>query len=46
MSDEAVQQLIQEVRGHMSVLFKICESVAMLDMVCVPTKTLRPLMHL
>ncbi|KAF2112484.1 muts domain V-domain-containing protein [Lophiotrema nucula] len=32
MSDEAVQQLIEEVRGYMSVLFKICESVAMLDM--------------
>lgn len=32
MSDEAVQALIQEVRGHMSVLFKICEAIAMLDM--------------
>ncbi|KAF2441187.1 hypothetical protein P171DRAFT_419370 [Karstenula rhodostoma CBS 690.94] len=32
MSDEAVQTLIEEVRGHMSVLFKICEAIAMLDM--------------
>ncbi|KAF1965024.1 hypothetical protein BU23DRAFT_520237 [Bimuria novae-zelandiae CBS 107.79] len=32
MSDEAVQTLIDEVRGHMSALFKICEAIAMLDM--------------
>ncbi|KAF2876499.1 muts domain V-domain-containing protein [Massariosphaeria phaeospora] len=32
MSDEAVQVLIEEVRGHMSMLFKICEAIAMLDM--------------
>ena len=31
--DEAVQILIEEVRGHMSALFKICEAIAMLDMV-------------
>ena len=31
--DQAVQDLIQEVRGHMSVLFKVCEAIAMLDMV-------------
>jgi DNA mismatch repair protein MSH4 len=33
MSDELVQELTEEVRGHMSVLFKICESIAMLDMI-------------
>ena len=33
MSDEAVQILIDEVRGHMSALFKICEAIGMLDMV-------------
>ncbi|KAF1996096.1 DNA mismatch repair protein-like protein muts [Amniculicola lignicola CBS 123094] len=33
MSDEAVQVLIEEVRGQMSILFKICESIAMLDMI-------------
>lgn len=33
MSDEAVQALIEEVRGHMSQLFKICEAIAMLDMI-------------
>ena len=32
--DEAVQTLIDEVRGHMSALFKVCEAIAMLDMVC------------
>lgn len=32
MSDKMVQQLIVEVRGHMSVLFKVCEGIAMLDM--------------
>lgn len=32
MSDKVVQELITNVRQHMSVLFKICESVAMLDM--------------
>lgn len=30
--DEAVQNLIQDLREHMSVLFKICEAVAMVDM--------------
>ncbi|KAF2499524.1 hypothetical protein BU16DRAFT_274531 [Lophium mytilinum] len=33
MSDEAVQDLIEAVREQMSILFKICESIAMLDMV-------------
>ncbi|KAF2266399.1 hypothetical protein CC78DRAFT_559437 [Lojkania enalia] len=33
MSDEAIQALIEEVRGQMSILFKICESIAMLDMI-------------
>ena len=32
MSDEAVQLLLEEIRGEVSTLFKICESVAMLDM--------------
>ncbi|CAN9435400.1 unnamed protein product [Alternaria alternata] len=33
MSDEAVEALIDKVRSHMSIMFKICEAVAMLDMV-------------
>lgn len=33
VGDEAIQGLIEEVRGQMSILFKICESVAMLDMI-------------
>ncbi|KAF1987831.1 hypothetical protein K402DRAFT_403490 [Aulographum hederae CBS 113979] len=32
MSDQAVQVLISDVREHMSILFKICESIALLDM--------------
>lgn len=32
MSDKAVHILIEQIRGHMSVLFKVCESIAMLDM--------------
>ncbi|TKA80399.1 hypothetical protein B0A55_01892 [Friedmanniomyces simplex] len=32
MSDQAVQGLIAEVREHMSALFRICEGIAMLDM--------------
>jgi len=32
MSDEAIQLLLEEIRGEVSTLFKICESVAMLDM--------------
>jgi DNA mismatch repair protein MSH4 len=31
--DQAVEDLIEEVRGHMSIMFKICEAVALLDMV-------------
>ncbi|KAH7077239.1 muts domain V-domain-containing protein [Paraphoma chrysanthemicola] len=33
MSDQAVEHLIEEVRGYMSILFKICEAVALLDMI-------------
>lgn len=33
LSDGVVQALIEEIRGQMSVLFKICESIAMLDMI-------------
>lgn len=32
MSDQSVKELIEDVREHMSSLFRICESVAMLDM--------------
>ncbi|PSN60591.1 hypothetical protein BS50DRAFT_604577 [Corynespora cassiicola Philippines] len=32
IGDNAVQSLIEEVRIHMSPLFKICEAIAMLDM--------------
>ncbi|KAI4642248.1 hypothetical protein J4E93_007392 [Alternaria ventricosa] len=31
--DEAVEALIDEVRSHVSIMFKICEAVAMLDMI-------------
>jgi hypothetical protein len=33
LGDEAVKDLIEAVREQMSILFKICESIAMLDMV-------------
>ncbi|OQO07508.1 hypothetical protein B0A48_07205 [Cryoendolithus antarcticus] len=33
MSDKAVQELILAVREHMGSLFKICEGIAMLDMI-------------
>lgn len=33
MSDETIEALIRKVRSHMSILFKICESIAMLDMI-------------
>lgn len=33
MSDKVVQELIADVRGHLSGLFKICESIGMLDMI-------------
>ncbi|KAH7402003.1 muts domain V-domain-containing protein [Phaeosphaeria sp. MPI-PUGE-AT-0046c] len=33
MSDQAVSNLIEEVRGHMSIMFKICEAIALLDMI-------------
>ncbi|KEQ84166.1 hypothetical protein M438DRAFT_365963 [Aureobasidium pullulans EXF-150] len=32
MSDKAIQELISEIRVYMSVLFKVSESIAMLDM--------------
>ncbi|KXL48791.1 MAG: hypothetical protein FE78DRAFT_86832 [Acidomyces sp. 'richmondensis'] len=32
MSDSAIQALIGDIREHMSVLFRICEGIAMLDM--------------
>ncbi|KAK3718865.1 MutS protein msh4 [Vermiconidia calcicola] len=32
MSDKAIQELISNVREHMSILFKICEAIGMLDM--------------
>jgi DNA mismatch repair protein MSH4 len=32
--DQAVENLIEEVRSHMSIMFKICEAVGLLDMVC------------
>ena len=31
--DQAVENLIDEVRSHMSIMFKICEAIALLDMV-------------
>ncbi|KAJ4411101.1 MutS protein msh4 [Didymella pomorum] len=33
MSDQAVGSLIEAVRGHMAVMFKICEAVGLLDMI-------------
>ncbi|KAJ4380241.1 MutS protein msh4 [Didymella sp. IMI 355093] len=32
MSDQAVDSLIEAVRSHMSVMFKICEAIGLLDM--------------
>ena len=32
LSDKSVQGLIASIREHMSILFKVCESIAMLDM--------------
>lgn len=32
MSDRSIQELIDEVRGEMAILFQVCESIAMLDM--------------
>jgi hypothetical protein len=31
--DQAIEDLIDEVRSHMSIMFKICEAIALLDMV-------------
>ncbi|KAJ5064734.1 muts domain V-domain-containing protein [Bipolaris maydis] len=39
MSDEAVEDLTEQVRSHMSILFKVCEAVAMLDMATQPQLT-------
>ncbi|KAF2015888.1 hypothetical protein BU24DRAFT_462109 [Aaosphaeria arxii CBS 175.79] len=33
MSDQAIQDLIEEVRGYISTVFKTCEAIAMLDMI-------------
>ncbi|KAH8731413.1 muts domain V-domain-containing protein [Phaeosphaeriaceae sp. PMI808] len=33
MSDQAIENLIEKVRTHMSTMFKICEAIALLDMV-------------
>jgi len=33
MSDNTIQQLLDNVRGHISSLFRVCESIAMLDMI-------------
>jgi len=32
MSDRSIQELIDEIRGEMAILFTVCESIAMLDM--------------
>lgn len=31
MSDRSIQELIDEIRGEMAILFQVCESIAMLD---------------
>lgn len=41
IGDEAIQTLVEEVRGHMSALFKICEAIGMLDMVGPPRVALK-----
>ncbi|KAF2831995.1 DNA mismatch repair protein MutS [Ophiobolus disseminans] len=33
VGDQTVENLIEEVRSHMSIMFKICEAVALLDMI-------------
>ncbi|CZT09929.1 related to MSH4-meiosis-specific protein [Rhynchosporium graminicola] len=33
MSDQTIQALIDDIRGEISVLFRVCESIAMLDMI-------------
>jgi DNA mismatch repair protein MSH4 len=33
MSDKTVQALLEEIRGEIPVLFRICEGIAMLDMI-------------
>jgi len=33
MSDKTIQDLIDNVRGEISILFRVCESLAMLDMI-------------
>ncbi|KAK6538181.1 MutS protein msh4 [Orbilia ellipsospora] len=34
MSDRTIQQLVDDIRGEMSALYKVCEGIAMLDMMC------------
>lgn len=33
MSDKTIQELIDNIRGEIPILFQICESIAMLDMI-------------
>lgn len=33
MSDQTIQTLIDDIRGEISALFKVCESIAMMDMI-------------
>lgn len=33
MSDKTIQELMDKIRGEISILFRVCESVAMLDMI-------------
>mgnify|MGYP001156916882 CR=1 FL=1 len=33
MSDQTIQQLIDDIRGEIPVLFRVCESIALLDMI-------------
>src|SRR4051794_23659107 len=32
-SDETIQKLLEDIRGEISSLFKVCESIAVLDMI-------------
>ena len=33
LGDQAIDTLVEAIRGHMSVMFKICEAVGLLDMI-------------
>lgn len=33
MSDKTIQELLDEIRGEIPRLFRVCESIAMLDMI-------------